>query len=368
MIRALAPLTLALALAVPATASAAAPIELALQDDSVFVDQRFMARETALAHAAALHTKRIRANILWARVLTSDPGAKTPPAAGANYDFSRLDALQQSAAKRGIKLQLTVSGPAPAWATKDHKVGGYAPDPVKYAAFMRTVAAHFKGRVDRYSIWNEPNLSAWLAPKSKSPQLYRGLYSAGYTAVKTVDPKAKVLFGELAPNRDGRTIAPLQFLREVTCTKPNYKPARSCPKLKADGLALHPYQFTKDPRKASGGPDDAPISQLSRVTQTLDKLAKRKALAMPNGRGLDLYLTEFGYLSAGNRKQTQSVRAAWLRSAYDIARHNRRVRQVLQYQLVDPPSAEIWHSAILTHHGTPQGAYAGLAKAAASIR
>ena len=75
---------------------------------------------------------------------------------------------------------------------------------------MRTVAAHFKGRVDRYAIWNEPNLSAWLAPSSTSPAQYRSLYKTAYTAIKTVDPKAKVLFGELAPNRDGRTIAPLQ--------------------------------------------------------------------------------------------------------------------------------------------------------------
>ena len=93
------------------------------------------------------------------------------------------------------------------------KVGGYKPDPVKFAAFVRTVAAHFKGRVDRYAIWNEPNLSAWLAPTSTSPAQYRSLYKNAYTAIKTVDPNAKVLFGELAPNRDGRTIAPIKFLK-----------------------------------------------------------------------------------------------------------------------------------------------------------
>ena len=133
-----------------------------------------------------------------------------------------------------------------------------APDPVKFAAFARTVAAHFKGRVDRYSIWNEPNLSAWLSPSKSAPKLYRSLYSAGYTAIKTVDPKAKVLFGELAPNRDGRTIAPLKFLRDVTCSKANYKAARQCAPLKADGLALHPYQLTKSPQT------DAPAAPTTR--------------------------------------------------------------------------------------------------------
>ena len=217
--------------------------------------------------------------------------------------------------RRGIKLQLTITGPAPASATADHKIGGNRPDPVKFAAFARAVAAHFKGRVDRYSIWNEPNLSAWLSPSKSAPQLYRSLYTAGYTAIKTVDPNAKVLFGELAPNRDGRTIAPLKFLRDVTCSKANYKAARKCAPLKADGLALHPYQLTKSPPITSGGPDDAPISQLSRITKALDKLAKRRALATPNKRGLDLYLTEFGYLSAGGRKQSREppLRLAELR-------------------------------------------------------
>src|SRR5262249_21782072 len=156
----------------------------------------------ALDQAEKLQTKRIRVNLLWARMLTSNANAKTPPANGAKYDFSKVDALQQEAEARGIKLQLTLTGPAPAWATKDHKAGPNEPDPQKFAAFVRTVAAHFDGRVDRYSIWNEPNLSAWLAPSAKAPKLYAHLYKAGYTAIKTVDPKAQVLFGELAPNRD----------------------------------------------------------------------------------------------------------------------------------------------------------------------
>jgi len=354
---ALSALTLIL-LALPAGAHAAKGMEFALQDDAVFVDQRWMAREQALEHAEELGTKRIRVNLLWARMLTSDASHRTAPANGPVYDFSRVDELQAAAAKHGIKLQLTVSGPAPAWATADKKVGAYKPDPVKYAAFVRTVAAHFKGRVDRYAIWNEPNLSAWLAPTSTSPKQYRSLYKRAYTVIKTVDPKSKVFFGELAPNRDGRTIAPVAFIRAA---------APKNARLKSDGLALHPYQLTSSPKRLAGGPDDAPISQLPRIIKVLEQLAKQKGLSTTKGKGLNLYLTEFGYLSAGNRGLAQSVRASWLRDAYDIARRNPRVKQILQYQLVDPPAAELWHSAIIDRHGRPQGAYNGLAKAAAAI-
>ena len=136
--------------------------------------------------------------MLWARVLVDGAdAARCPPA--ARYDFSRIDALQAAAAARGIKLQLTITGPAPAWATRDHKVGGNAPDPVKFGAFARTVAAHFKGRVDRYSIWNEPNLSAWLSPpRARRSSTARSTVAATPRS-RPSTRKAKVLFGELAP-------------------------------------------------------------------------------------------------------------------------------------------------------------------------
>src|SRR3954453_22681630 len=97
--------------AVPARAHAARGMEFALQDDAVFVDQRWMARDTALDHAAALRTKRIRVNVLWARALVRGAAGHHVPAGGPVYDFSRIDALQVAAAARGIKLHLTLSGP-----------------------------------------------------------------------------------------------------------------------------------------------------------------------------------------------------------------------------------------------------------------
>ena len=157
-------LTLAL-LAVPARAHAARGMELALQDDAVFVDQRWMERDTALDHAVDLGTKRIRVNVLWARAARqrrrSPHAARRRPALRLLHASTRCRPPPRA---RGIKLQLTLTGPAPAWATKDHRVGNNQPDPAKYGAFVRTVVAHFAGRVDRYAIWNEPNWNTWLAP------------------------------------------------------------------------------------------------------------------------------------------------------------------------------------------------------------
>jgi hypothetical protein len=351
----------------PARAHAARGMEFALQDDAVFVDQRWMERDTALDHAEDLRVKRIRVNVLWARLLVGDAFSRRTPAT-VTYDFSRIDALQAAAAARGIRLQLTITGPAPAWATKDHRVGNHAPDAAKFGAFVRTVVSHFAGRVDRYSIWNEPNWNTWLSPANRAASHYRSLYSAAYKNAKAADPRAKVLFGELAPIGGGRAIAPLKFLRDVTCSTVSYKAKKKCAPLKADGFAIHPYQLTRAPHSVDGRPDDVPIGALSRLTSALDKLAKRRALSTPSKRKMDLYLTEFGYLTAGNRAQKPKVRAAWLASAFTIARRNPRVRQLLQYQLVDPPETELWHSAILHRDGSPQATYAGLAKASAANR
>ena len=258
--------------------------------------------DSALDHAVELRTKRIRVNVLWSRLLVDGAESRTVPAGGPKYDFHRIDILEAAAAKRGIKLQLTIAGPAPAWATRDHRVGNNAPDATKFGEFARTVATHFKGRVDRYSIWNEPNWNTWLYPAKSAASVYRLLYTNGYNAVKAVDPQAKVLFGELAPIGGGRAIAPLKFLRDVTCSNAQYKAKKKCAPLKADGFAIHPYQFQHAPQLAPNTADDVPIGALSRLTTALDKLAKRKALVTPNKRKMELYLTEFGYLTQGQAR------------------------------------------------------------------
>jgi hypothetical protein len=348
LVRRILPLTLLALLMLPAAARASTDMEFALQDDDVFVHQSGYDRESALDHAVALGATRLRVNVLWARTLVHG-GASNPV-----YDFSAIDSLQEEAYWRGIDLQLTIAGPAPSWATRDHKVGNTAPDPRKYSAFVRTVVTHFKGKVDRYSLWNEPNWKSWLGPQKEAPRLYRGLYTAGYRAVKQVDPKAQVLIGELAPTGGGKAIAPLKFVRDM------FKGAKP---IKADGFAMHPYQLTSAPNKIAGKPDDVSIGTLPRLTTALDALYKAGKLKTSKGRKLDLYLTEFGYLTAGTRKQPQSRIANWLVAAIEVARRNTRVKQLLQYQLVDPPKSALWHSALLTRKGAPQPAYKALVRA-----
>jgi hypothetical protein len=335
---------------VPARAHAAGNMELALQDDNVFLDSMYMSQAEGLNRAVDLDVSRIRVNVLWSRSLVAGSDSRKKPAAPV-YDFSKIDALEKAAAARGIQLQLTIAGPAPAWATGNHKVGPYRPNPTLYAQFVRTVVEHFQGRIDRYSLWNEPNWDTWLAPAKSAPAIYRHLYAAGYDAVKTTDPDAQVLFGELAPIGEPHAIAPVKFLRQLFSTGA---------RLKADGLAVHPYQFTIAPNLPGGKADDVTIGTLGHATAELDALAKAHELTTPRGRPLDLYLTEFGYLSQGHRALKPKVRASYLKAAVNVARRNPRVRELLQFQLIDPPAEVRWHSALLDPDGHPLPAYAAL--------
>src|SRR5205807_5829682 len=107
---------------------------------------------------------------------------------------------------------------APAWATADHRKGPFAPRSPYFGEFARQAAQWFRGRVHRFSIWNEPNYRSWLSPMSQAPGIYRALYSEGYKNIKRVDPTDQVLIGETSPyGEGGRAWSPLGFLRAVLC-------------------------------------------------------------------------------------------------------------------------------------------------------
>src|SRR2546423_15466158 len=101
-----------------------------------------------------------------------------------------MDSVIEQAAAKGIRVELALTGPAPAFATGNHRVSNDRPSPKFFAEFVRRIAIHFKGRVARYSIWNEGNYKSWLSPMSQSGTIYRKLYIAGYRAIKEVDPSA----------------------------------------------------------------------------------------------------------------------------------------------------------------------------------
>lgn len=68
----------------------------------------------------------------------------------------------------------------------------------KYVAWM---VDHFRGRVEYYEIWNEPNIDYWNP--TPNPENYGRLFKASADAIHKTNPSAKAVFGGLAgANRD----------------------------------------------------------------------------------------------------------------------------------------------------------------------
>lgn len=339
-----------------AQAHAARGMELSLQDDAVFVSKGYYKNTTkAYQQARAVGTSRIKVNVLWAYTMPSSKfNARNKPA-GVTYNFAAYDQAIDQAAAQGIRVHVALTGPAPRWATGNKsRVSGFKPNATEYGKFAAAAAAHFKGRVDRYSVWNEPNWGTWLGPIKSQASLYRGLYTQGYAAIKAADPRAKVLIGETSPSKSGnRSQSPLTFLRSLACVDKSFKRVRKCAPLRADGYAHHPYDLGHAPNNVPRNPDDVTMGNLSSLTRTLDRL-RSSAFRVNGGGRMPVYLTEYGYMATGNRAVKPSLRVKWLKQAYSIALANPRVKSQLQYLLVAPPKnspSYFFNTALLTTKG-----------------
>jgi hypothetical protein len=355
---------LAASAAVPRDAEAARNLEIALQDDSVFVSNRFFNRERAFRYARAIGVTRLRVNANWAYSMpTSQSRARRKPKQ-VLWTFYGLDSLIDAAAKHGIRVHLSLTGPAPRWASGNRRISGYRPNTRYFTDFASALAAHVKGRVDRFSIWNEPNWRTWLGPQTRAPSMYRSLYLRGYAAIKKADPSAKVLIGETSPYaRNGYSTGPITFLRRLACLDKRWRRVRRCSVLRADGYAHHPYDFRNAPSYRYPGADNATMGTLSHLTRAIDRVSRRGALRY-NGRGrMPVYLTEFGYFAAGHRALPARQRSRYLAQAFQMALANGRVRSQLQYLLVSPPrnsAGGFFNTGLISRTGAKHPQYRAL--------
>lgn len=65
--------------------------------------------------------------------------------------------------------------------------------------YVYAVASRYRGRVEAYQIWNEPNLAREWGGRPPNPAEYVELLKMGYQAVKAADPNAIVISAGMAP-------------------------------------------------------------------------------------------------------------------------------------------------------------------------
>jgi len=163
--------------ALPAAAGAASPGVVLPNPGDAATAQRVIASGA----------KHVRVFASW-RMLEQNQGQFTP------YIISGYDDLANRMKAAGIPVYFVVVQ-TPAWAG----AADSPPPPGAYADFMHRLAAHFRGRVMGYEVWNEPNEGVFWKGGA-SPAAYAALLKATYPAVKSADPAAKVGVGGLIGN------------------------------------------------------------------------------------------------------------------------------------------------------------------------
>jgi O-antigen ligase len=133
----------------------------------------------------------VRQPILWSDIETQQ----------GQLDFTNYDPVIAAISKTPLKL-IAVLDESPAWARKPGGEGSrYAPpaSPTTFGEFAGKVAAHYRGQIAYYQLWDEPNLAAHWGNLDVRPAEYTALLRAAYTAIKGVDGSITVIAAGLAP-------------------------------------------------------------------------------------------------------------------------------------------------------------------------
>ena len=359
-----------------APAQAAKKMEVALQDDGIFLYQEHYNIDTAYRQARALGATHLRMNVLWWQPIPEGQRNLRTKPSPIIYDWRVWDQAIARARAYGLKVQLDLAGDPPAWACGNKRIpyecDGYKPNRKLFAHFVRAAVNHFQGRVKRFSLWNEPNWYTWISPHRQAPILYRKLYNAGYKAAKKANRKSEIVIGELAPQfQPGISTPPLQFIREMVCVNKRLNRTRNARKkcgrkpLKFDAFSTHPYDFESRPNKRRANKDELTMSNIGKLAPLLNKLRK-KGLIRPSKKKFPIYLTEHGYMVTGNpdvrprRRIPEPKRARWIKQSWQIAQSTPRIKQMLHYILVSPPlgsPSSYFDMGLIAQNGVPRRSY-----------
>jgi polysaccharide biosynthesis protein PslG len=220
------------------------------------------------------------------------------PASKGSYDASIIasyDRAIDTARAAGAKVLVFVNG-APRWASGSHNRMMKPQNPADYADFMRFVAARYAGRVSAWEVWNEQNTTRFW-PSGPNPSEYVPLLKAGYSAVKSVDPQALVVFGGLCQN-------------DYSYVEGAYAAGA---KGYFDVMALHPYPGPNPPEVVwhDGG-------RIGPMAFTGFREVRSSMLA--RGDEKPIWLTEFGWSTTTTEAWgvTQAQQADYLTRAYKL--------------------------------------------------
>jgi hypothetical protein len=131
--------------------------------------------------------------------------------------WEKYDAIVALSEQYGPRLIVRLDT-SPPWARPGNEWPATPPDNLEdYGDFVEAVARRYRGRVEHYQIWNEPNLTSEWGYRPVNAAEYVELLRIASTRIKRVDPDALIISAALAPTIEESTSAmnDLKYLDEM---------------------------------------------------------------------------------------------------------------------------------------------------------
>jgi hypothetical protein len=135
-----------------------------------------------------------------------------------DFEWNEPDRILDAISQSGLRVIARVDN-QPKWASSSIQwPGSGPPDNLSdWTDYLTALATRYRGRIQAYEIWNEPNLEREWGDKQPDPKAYAALLQASYAAIKAADPQALVVSAGMSPTTedDQHAMPDAQFIQGV---------------------------------------------------------------------------------------------------------------------------------------------------------
>jgi len=165
------------------------------------------ARDLGLAHDGGFHW--VKQRFEWRNIEGKAKGS---------FEWNEPDRIVDAISASGLKVVARVDN-QPQWAASTVQWPGTGPpdNPKDWTDFLSALTQRYRGRIQAYEIWNEPNLDREWGDRPPDPAAYTAMLEGSYQAIKAADPDALVVSAGMSPttNSSAQAMPDMDFIRAM---------------------------------------------------------------------------------------------------------------------------------------------------------